>query len=70
MCQLDMYSGRNSLSKKNELFDGTLARTDAAFVPERVKKAFGHLLADNFASPLFIRTNCKFVHVNCKFVHF
>ncbi len=42
--QLDMYSGRNSLLKTNELFPGmTHARPDAPFVPERAEKAFGNL---------------------------
>jgi beta-glucosidase len=42
-CQLDMYSGRNSLLKTNNLIGGTRARPDAPFVPERAAQAFGHL---------------------------
>ena len=42
-CQLDMYSGRNSLLEKENLIGGTRARPDAPFVPERAAQAFGHL---------------------------
>jgi beta-glucosidase len=42
-CQLDMYSGRNSLLTADELFGKTRARPDALFVPERAEKAFGNL---------------------------
>ena len=42
-CQLDMYSGRNSLLEKKDLVGATRALPDAPFVPERAEKAFGHL---------------------------
>ncbi len=43
VCQLDMYSGRNTLLKTNELMGMTHAKPDAPFVPERAEAAFGHL---------------------------
>ena len=64
-CQLDMYSGRNSLLTTNELFGRTRARPDAHFVPERAEKAFGHLgigaIHDLYAYPSLYNAVQKWV---------
>ena len=65
VCQLDMYSGRNSLLKTNNLIGGTRARPDAPFVPERAEKVFGHLgigsIHDLYAYPSLYNAVQKWV---------
>lgn len=68
VAQLDMYSGRNSLLKTNELMGMTHARPDAPFVPERAQKAFGNLgigsIHDLYAYPPLYNAVQKWVIEN------